>query len=199
MKLTLKIAKAELRNLFYSPIAWFLTIAFIVECALSYTKLINQYASQQEMGGMGLNYMRQLTYNVFTSPYGLFGGIMQNLYLYIPLLTMGLISREINGGTISLLYSSPVKIREIVFGKYLAMMVYSFILLLVIGIFMAAGFFDIKSADYGMLLAAALGFYLLLCAYSAIGLFMSSLTSYQIVAAVSTFVMIGILSFTPPI
>jgi ABC-2 type transport system permease protein len=35
----------------------------------------------------------------------------------------------------------------------------------------------------------------LLCAYSAIGLFMSSLTSYQIVAAVSTFVMIGVLSY----
>jgi ABC-2 type transport system permease protein len=195
MKLTLKIAKAELRNLFYSPIAWFLTIAFMVECAISYTKLINNFASQQEMGGMGLNWMKQLTYNVFTSPNGLFGGIMQNLYLYIPLLTMGLISREINGGTISLLYSSPVKIREIVFGKYLAMMVYSLLLLFVIGIFMAAGIFDIKSADYGMLLAAALGFYLLLCAYSAIGLFMSSLTSYQIVAAVSTFVMIGILSY----
>jgi len=196
MKLTFKIAKAELRNLFYSPIAWFLTIAFMVECALSYTKLVNNYASQQEMGGMGLQYMRNITMQVFTNPYdGVFNGIMQNLYLYIPLLTMGLISREINGGTISLLYSSPVKIREIVFGKYLAMLAYSFILLVVIGIFMVAGVFDIKSADYGMLLAAALGFYLLLCAYSAIGLFMSSLTSYQIVAAVSTFVMIGILSY----
>ena len=195
MKLTFKIAKAELRNLFYSPIAWFLTIAFMVECAISYTKLISNYASQQEMGGMGLNYMNQLTFNVFTSPGAFFSGIMQNLYLYIPLLTMGLISREINGGTISLLYSSPVKIREIVFGKYLAMLVYSLILLLVISIFMAAGVCDIKSADYGMLLAAGVGFYLLLCAYSAIGLFMSSLTSYQIVAALSTFVMIGILSY----
>jgi len=196
MKLIFKIAKAELRNLFYSPIAWFLTIAFMVECAITYTKVVNNLASQQEMGGMGLQYMRNLTAEVFTNPYqGLFTSVMQNLYLYIPLLTMGLISREINGGTISLLYSSPVKIREIVFGKYLAMMVYSFILLFVIGIFMMAGVFDIKSADYGMLLAAALGFYLLLCAYSAIGLFMSSLTSYQIVAAVSTFVMIGALSY----
>jgi len=195
MKLTFKIARAELRNLFYSPIAWFLTIAFFIECAISYTKLINENASTQEMGGMGLQYMHHLTSEVFASSYGLFGGIMENLYLYIPLLTMGLISREINGGTISLLYSSPVKIREIVFGKYLAMMVYSFILLLVIGIFMMAGVFDIKSADYGLLLAAALGFYLLLCAYSAIGLFMSSLTGYQIVSAVSTFVMIGALSY----
>ena len=196
MKLIFKIAKSELRNLFYSPIAWFLTIAFLVECAITYTKVLNNFASQQEMGGMGLQYMHNLTQEVFMSPYqGLFPSIMQNLYLYIPLLTMGLISREINGGTISLLYSSPVKVREIVFGKYLAMMIYSFILLFVIGIFMTAGIFDIKAADYGMLLSAALGFYLLLCAYSAIGLFMSSLTSYQIVAAVSTFVMIGILSY----
>ncbi len=195
MKLILKIAKAELRNLFYSPIAWFLTIAFMVECALTYTHLLNDYAITQETGGVGLTYMAQITARLFTSSFGLFNGIMQNLYLYIPLLTMGLISREINGGTISLLYSSPVKIREIVFGKYLAMLVYSLILLLVIGIFMTAGVFDIKSADYGMLLAAGLGFYLLLCAYSAIGLFMSSLTSYQIVAAVSTFVMIGILTY----
>ncbi|SDT35456.1 ABC-2 type transport system permease protein [Mucilaginibacter mallensis] len=195
MKLILKIARAELRNLFYSPIAWFLTVAFMVECALTYTGLLNNYAITQETGGVGLTYMSQITYKTFSSPFGLFVGIMQNLYLYIPLLTMGLISREINGGTISLLYSSPVKIKEIVFGKYLAMMAYSLILLLVIGIFMVAGVFDIKAADYGILLSAALGFYLLLCAYSAIGLFMSSLTSYQIVAAVSTFVMIGILTY----
>ncbi len=195
MKLIFKIAKAELRNLFYSPIAWFLTVAFMVECALTYTGLLFNNAVTQEMGGIGLTYMDQLTTRMFTSSYGVFNTVTQNLYLYIPLLTMGLISRESNGGTISLLYSSPLKIREIVFGKYLAMLVYSLILLSVTGIFMMAGVFDIKSADYGILLSAALGFYLLLCAYSAIGLFMSSLTSYQIVAAVSTFVMIGILTY----
>jgi ABC-2 type transport system permease protein len=55
--------------------------------------------------------------------------------------------------------------------------------------------FNIKSPDGGMLSSGLLGFYLLLCAYSAIGLFMSCLTTYQVVAAVSTFVMIGILSY----
>jgi ABC-2 type transport system permease protein len=120
---------------------------------------------------------------------------MEKLYLYIPLLTMGLISREINGGTIRLLYSSPVKVREIIFGKYLSMMIYSLVLVCIVGIFLVAGMFQISSVDYGMLLSSALGFYLLLCAYSAIGLFMSCLSTYQVVAAVSTFVMIGILSY----
>lgn len=195
MNLIFKVAKTELRNLFYSPIAWFLTIAFFVQCAITYTKSLSYAASTQEMGGIQLAYVTELTAQIFTKQTGLFPPIMQNLYLYIPLLTMGLISREINGGTISLLYSSPIKIREIVFGKYLAMLFYNFILVVIIGVFMVAGVLDIRSADYGMLLSAALGFYLLLAAYAAIGLFMSSLTSYQVVAAVSTFIMIGILSY----
>ena len=196
MKLIFKIARAELRNLFCSPIAWFLTVAFMVECAITYTSVLKSLATEQEIGGANLQYMTLLTRGVFTNTYsGLFTTVMQTLYLYIPLVTMGLISREMNGGTISLLYSSPVRVREIVFGKYLAMLFYSLVLLAVIGIFMVAGVCDIRSADYGMLLSAALGFYLLLCAYAAIGLFMSSLTSYQIVAAVSTFVTIGALSY----
>jgi ABC-2 type transport system permease protein len=195
MNLMFKIAKTELRNLFYSPIAWFLTIAFFVQCAITYIKALNNVAVSQEMGGIELAYLTELTVRIFTKPTGLFPPIMQNLYLYIPLLTMGLISREINGGTISLLYSSPIKIREIVFGKYLAMLFYNLVLVLIISVFMIAGVLDIKSADWGMLLSAALGFYLLLAAYAAIGLFMSSLTSYQVVAAISTFITIGILSY----
>lgn len=195
MNLMFKIAKTELRNLFYSPIAWFLTIAFFVQCAITYTKALSYVAISQEAGGIELAYLTELTVRIFTKQTGLFPPIMQNLYLYIPLLTMGLISREINGGTISLLYSSPIKIREIVFGKYLAMLFYNLVLVLIIGVFMVAGVLDIKSADWGMLLSAALGFYLLLAAYAAIGLFMSSLTSYQVVAAISTFITIGILSY----
>ncbi|NOW96010.1 Gldg family protein [Mucilaginibacter sp. SG564] len=194
MNITIKVAKNELRNLFYSPIAWFLAIAFFVQCGVEYTKLLGQYASLQEEGGRSLDEVRELTNAIFTSRNGLFPAIIQNLYLYIPLLTMGLISREINIGTISLLYSSPVKIREIVFGKYLAMLCYNLMLVLIIGVFLFAGVLDIKSVDVGILLSAAFGFYLLLATYSAIGLFMSSLISYQIVSAVSTFVMIGILS-----
>jgi ABC-2 type transport system permease protein len=195
MKMVFKIARTELRTLFYSPIAWFLMIVFLIQCALAYTGLLESNARTQEMGGRGLEYMTMLTDRIFTGRGGVFSSVMQNLYLYIPLLTMGLISREINGGTIRLLYSSPVKVRTIIFGKYLAMLVYSLVLVLIVGIFMVAGLFNIKSPESGMLMSAALGFFLLLCAYSAIGLFMSCLTTYQVVAAVATFVMIGILSY----
>lgn len=195
MKMIFKIAKTELRTLFYSPIAWFLMIVFLIQCGLTYINMLDSNARSQEMGGRGLLYMAELTSRIFTGKGGLFSSVMQNLYLYIPLLTMGLISREINGGTMKLLYSSPIKVSEIIFGKFVSMMVYSLVLVSIVALFMVAGFFNIVSVDSGMLLSALLGFYLLLCTYSAIGLFMSCLTTYQVVAAVSTFVMIGILSY----
>ena len=40
-----------------------------------------------------------------------------------------------------------------------------------------------------------LGLYLLVCAYAAIGLFMSSITSYQVVAAMGTLAVLAVLNF----
>ena len=51
------------------------------------------------------------------------------------------------------------------------------------------------AADAGILFTGLFGLYLLLCAYAAIGLFMSCLTSYQVVAALSTLVLLAVLSF----
>lgn len=192
MKTIFRIAKTELRTLFYSPIAWFLMIVFLIQCGVTYLGSIEGIARNQEAGG---KFPLSVTEYVFLGNQGVLAGVMRNLYLYIPLLTMGLISRETSSGTIKLLYSSPIKVREIVFGKFLAMMIYSLLLVIIITIFVVSGMFQIKSPDSGMLASALLGVYLLLCAYAAIGLFMSCLTTYQVVAAVCTFVMIGILSY----
>lgn len=194
-----KIAKTELRNLFYSPVAWFLAVAFFVQCAYFYTDTLYGTAKLQDL--LLRNHPKfkdfgpvSQTLKIFLSPNGIFSSALQNLYLFVPLLSMGLINREISNGTIKLLYSSPVKLRQIVLGKYLAIMIYNLLLLSIIGVFMISGAFNIQSVDYGMLLSASLGFYLLVCAYSSIGLFMSSLTTYQIVSAIGSFIIIFILS-----
>lgn len=195
MKVILKIAKTELRTLFYSPIAWFLMIVFLIQCGFVYLSQLDMVVRNIEMSGSKKEFFTSVTEWVFLVDGGLFGTIMQNLYLYMPLLTMSLISRELSSGTIKLLYSSPLKVYEIVFGKYFAMMVYSLVLVAIVSIFLIAGDSHIQHPETGMLMSAMFGFYLLLLAYSAIGLFMSCLTSYQVVAAISTFVMIGILSY----
>src|ERR1700754_4430480 len=125
MKTTIKIAKTELGYLFYSPIAWFLLIVFLIQCGLTYTGAIGTYIVSQDLGGEYLRVLGTLTSRVLGAPYGVLANITKQTYLYFPLLTMGLMSREINSGTIKLLYSSPVTITEIVLGRFLAMMVYS--------------------------------------------------------------------------
>ncbi len=195
MKTIVKIAKTELALLFYSPIAWFLLIAFLFQAGLIYTGEIENYLISQEMGGRRLQYLTFLTSKIFAPPYGIWPTLVRNLYLYLPLLTMGLMSREINSGTIKLLYSSPIKVREIIFGKFFAMMIYNLALVGILAIIVVCGLFNIHAADMGLLISGLIGVYVLLCAYAAIGLFMSCLTSYQVVAALSTLVLLAALSY----
>ncbi|MCX2475354.1 Gldg family protein [Pedobacter sp. MC2016-05] len=190
MKTIFQIAKTELKMLFYSPIAWFLIIVFMVQCGLGYMATLKSIAQMQ---ADGYKIPFSVVGQALFGSNGLFSAIMRNLYLYLPLLTMGLISKEMSSGTIKLLYSSPIRIRDIVLGKFSAMVFMSAIMLGVVTVFLAISYFTADSPDTGMLLSALLGLFLLLCAYSAIGLFMSSLTTYQIVAAVSTFVIFAIL------
>lgn len=192
MKTILRVAGTELRTLFYSPIAWFLMIIFLIQCSIAYTSVVEMIARDQEAG----NLLRMsMTDFIFLSNRGVFASVLKNIYLYMPLLTMGLISRETSSGTIKLLHSSPIKVREIVLGKFLSMVFYSLLLVLLSAIFVITGIFQIPNLDTGMLMSGLLAFLLLLCAYAAIGLFMSSLTNYQIVAAICTFVMFGVLSY----
>jgi ABC-2 type transport system permease protein len=88
------------------------------------------------------------------------------------------------------LYSSPVRTREIVLGKYLAILIYNLLLVAIVAIFIVSGLINIRNPDHGMLLSSLLGFYLLISAFAAIGMFMSSLTTYQIVSAIATFLLI---------
>ncbi|HVK46447.1 MAG TPA: Gldg family protein [Pseudobacter sp.] len=197
--MVIQIAKAELRNLFYSPVAWFLAIAFLVLCGYFYTATMYPIAKGQDIAaelfpGKNMLELFPLTLLFYLAPGGIFQVALQNLYLFIPLLTMGMISREVNNGTIKLLYSSPVKLRHLIIGKYLALMIYNLVLVCILGIFMVNGLFHFRNPDYGLLISAALGFYLLTCAYGAIGIFMSSLSTYQIISAIGTFIIIFILS-----
>ena len=195
MKTIQRIARTELALLFYSPIAWFLLVVFLFQCGLAYTGNLEGFLTSQAIGGRRLRSLVFLTQKIFSPPFGVFSTVTKSLYLYLPLLTMGLMSRETSSGTIKLLYSSPIKVREIVFGKFLAMMVYNLALVAMLAVVALAGLINIRSADPGVLFAGLLGIYLLLCTYAAIGLFMSCLTTYQVVAGLSTLVFLGALSF----
>jgi len=190
MKTIFRVAKTELKLLFYSPIAWFLIIIFMVQCGVVYLKGLDNIAVTIE-GGYKIPF--SVIGSIFSGGQGVLSNVMGNLYLYLPLLTMGLISREMSSGTIRLLYSSPIHVRDIVLGKFVAMVVMSLIMVGILSIYIVTSYFTVNNPDTGVLMAYMLGLFLLLCAYSAIGIFMSCLTTYQIVAAVCTFVTFGVL------
>ncbi len=182
MKMIFKIARMELQKMFYSPIAWFVLIVFAIQSGLTLMGIINDIITMASELGYSIS---NLTYRIYAN--NLFPRIQHNLYLYIPLLTMGLLSREFSSGSIKLLYSSPVSNKQIVLGKFVSMMAFGLAMVVIILIEVILGFFVIEDFDFPLVLTGILGLYLLICAYATIGLFMSSLTSYQVVAAIGTF------------
>ncbi len=191
MKTILKITKNELSTLFYSPIAWLILIIFTFQSGMSYA---NAWSEALRSLALGYN-LYGMTERLLLGWQGAISGMQSDLYLYIPLLTMGLMSQEYNRGSIKLLYSSPVTNKQIIFGKYLSMIIYALILVTVLSIYYLFTACTIKNIDNPFVLSALLGVFLMICAYAAIGLFMSTLTSYQVVAAVGTLAVLAALNY----
>lgn len=185
MRLARQIALAEIRSLFCSPVAWAMFIVLSVQVSYLYLDILESAAR----GGGGSK-----TEQIFNSRHGLFEGLSAFLLIYTPLLTMGIIARERQSGAIRLLQSSPVTAGQIILGKYSGLVVYSFLpvsFLIGLGLFSAAFIPDFQYASF---FVALLGFFCLLAAYMAVGLFVSSLTQYQVVAAIGTMAVLVVLS-----
>ncbi len=123
----------------------------------------------------------------------LLGNISIVLLLTLPLVTMRLLAEERKQGTFELLLTYPVRDAEAVMGKYFAALTVFAVMLgatLVGPILMAV----YAKPEPGPILSGYLGLFLVGCAFVAIGVFFSSLTSSQVVAGVATFG-VGLLMF----
>ena len=142
------IARAELQSLFYSPIAWLILIIFTFQSAGAFGGHLAGLIMGKELGYP----LSDLTFKLFVDQWsgGIFPVIQGYLYLYIPLLTMGVMSRELSSGSIKLLYSSPVTNRQIILGKYLSMMIYGLAMMFVLLVYVIIAWCSIKDFDYPM-------------------------------------------------
>jgi ABC-2 type transport system permease protein len=178
----LTIAARELRSLFLSPLAW--AILAVVQFIIAYLFLaqIDGYLMLQPRlaaieGAPGVA-------DVVVAPLLADTGIV--LLLITPLITMRVLSEERRNRTISLLFSAPVSMTEIVLGKYLGVLMFFLIMLALLAL-MPLSLLAGTDLDLGKLGSGLLGLALLVAAFAAIGLFMSSLTEQPTVAAISTF------------
>lgn len=184
MRTIINIAKKELKSLFFSPIAWCVLILFTLSAGFMFMMNLGNYIPTMISGGGAPN----ITFNIFnSSSSGLFLSVYGMVGYLLPLLTMGLVSREFSVGSVSLLYSSPMSMRQIILGKFTAMMMMGLIFCGILVIYIITGQILVKDFDLASVLPGLLGMFLMVCVYSAIGIFISSLTSYQIVAALGTY------------
>lgn len=191
LKLTYRVAKMELNTLFYSPVAWLVLLIFVCQVGYNFSSSFGALIYSQDMGRSIWSVSNQVFGTYIT---GVTPPILKYIYLYIPLVTMGLMSREYMSGSIKLLYSSPIKNSSIILGKFLAMSIYGFALIAILIIYALFSYMCVDNFDYPMVLISILGLYLLILSYCAIGLFMSTLTQYQVIAAVGTLVTLAILN-----
>jgi ABC-2 type transport system permease protein len=178
----LVIAARELRGLFLSPLAW--TILGVVQLILGFMFLAQlDYYLMLQPRIAGMEGAPGLT-DLVVAP--LFGNAGVILLLVMPLITMRLISEERRNRTLSLLFTAPVSMTDIILGKYLGTVAFlgvliGMILLMPLSLLVGGGL------DFGKLSACLLALTLLLASFAAIGLFMSTLTAQPTVAAVSSF------------
>ena len=178
----LTIALRELRSMFLSPLAWtVLAVSQLILCWIFFTQIDAFFSIQEELSTMpnapGVT-------DLIAAPVLEIASII--LLMISPLLTMRLISEERRNGTLTLLFSSPISIIEIVLGKFLGIALFYLILVSMISL-MPLSLLMGTELDLGKLAAGLLGLLLLLWAFAAAGLFFSSLTANPVVAAVSTF------------
>ena len=176
------IAARELRSLFLSPLAW--SILAVVQFILAFLFLnqMEQYAQLQPQLAL-LDSPPGIT-ELIAVP--LFGNATIILLLVIPLLSMRLISEERRSQTLPLLFSAPISMTEIILGKYLALVGFLLIMLGMLAL-MPLSLLLAGELDWGLLFSSLLGLSLLLAAFAAAGLYMSTLTEQPTVAAIATF------------
>ena len=176
------IARREVGAMFLSPMAWI--ILAVIQTILGYlflTNLDSFFLLQPQL--IELANTPGVT-DIVVTPLMQVAAII--LLMVMPLMTMRSFADEKRNRTLSLLVSAPLSMTEIVLGKCLGLILFVVILVSML-MLMPLSLYLGPSPDAGKLLSIYIGMLLLVAAFAAIGLYLSSLTENQTIAAISTF------------
>lgn len=172
---------------FSSPMAYVVLGGFLMLSGFFFYDLLStytMYAAQAQMMG-NPQIMQQLNFNdMIMTP--LIQNINVLLLLVVPLITMRTFAEENRQGTDELILTSPVGISQMVWGKFLSSLAF-FMLLLFLTLQFPLLLGKFGSLDLGKMLTGYLGLFLMGAAFISLGMFASSLTKSQMVAAVGAF------------
>jgi len=181
----LPVYKKELRSYFTSPIAYMVILFFLLMTGVFFMIIINDFnqASMYAGSSYGRDYNLNITNHVVRS---LLGNMSVIMLFVIPLITMKLFAEERKTGTMELLLTYPLSDMAILLGKFFAALT---LLQVMLGLTLVYTLFMVihSSPEPGTLVSGYLGLVLMASAFVALGLFISSLTENQLIAAVVTF------------
>jgi ABC-2 type transport system permease protein len=173
--------KRELNGYFFSPIAYLVLLG----CAIIFA--INFFFFREKIGdrmGMPEPIMRAYVIDLFP---------VIGMMALVPILTMRVFSEEKRSGSLEVLLTAPINEGSVVLGKLLAATVFFLVAWLPFFLYLVAlRVFGGNEFDFRPVLSFALALAITGGSLVAVGLFFSSLTSNQLIAAVFTFaVMVG--------
>jgi ABC-2 type transport system permease protein len=188
MRNYMAILNRELKSYFASPVAYVVIGLFLVIAGIFFYLIISNFVQICMRADMQAQYYRmappKLNVNMMAIR-PIFHNISLFALFFLPLVTMRLYSDEKKTGTIELLMTSPVTNVQSILGKftagailYLLMLVFTFLYMILLFIY--------GSPEAGPIFIGYLGLFLLGLCYIAFGVFFSTLTDNQIIAAVST-------------
>jgi ABC-2 type transport system permease protein len=163
------ILKKELRVYFVSPLAYVFLAVFLLISGMFF------YLGIALTGEASLRVM--------------LGNLAVALIFILPMLTMRQFAEEQRSGTFELLMTSPISMSSLIVGKWLASLVMCSLMLLGTLVFPAilAYYGD---PDWGVVATSYLGLFLVCAAFTAAGLFASSLTNDQVAAGMGGIILL---------
>lgn len=174
MRATRVIAGHELARLLASPMAW---------CMAAATELLAGLLFVMSLTDIVQNPNHLDAYDGVSAAVGggLFRFVTLLLLFIVPLLTMRSLAEEAKTGTLELLRAAPLSSTALVLGKFIGLMGYLSLLWLLVAA-MPATLALFTPLDPGLVAAGLIGLWLVMAAFTALGLFTSSLTGEPILA-----------------
>jgi ABC-2 type transport system permease protein len=192
----LAVYRRELQSYFASPLAyviagifWLLGGFFLVVILFSPEGLLAQVAQRDQAQQMGVALAPlDVAYEFLQGYFGVIGSLSM---FVLPILSMGLYAEERKQGTLELLATSPVMNWVVALGKLLAVVTFyvGMVLPLMLCVAVALGSAEPPIAPT-LLMIGSLGLILLAASVLSLGMFLSSLTSSTVVAAILTFALV---------
>lgn len=189
MRAILAIFNKEFKSFFYSPVAYVIIAIFTVICGITFYNFLAEFINASLMDQIYQQQYRQqpriLNMN-FQIVVPLFFNIVLISLFTLPLITMRLYSDEKRTGTVELLYTTPITPTQIIIGKFMAGLAFYGIVLLPT-VFFQSILFSYGDPAFWPILSGYIGLILMGAAYISLGLFVSTTTENQIIAAIGGF------------